>query len=357
MPQKDKQMEEILKTLSETNEKHKLLEEEIKKLNQKIDTLMDHLTSQQMENQQQKNAESLIKYWETHHGYLQNIQKIYIEEEAYKTRKYNLKMWRSLLNERKIKMFNAIKSKETAKIYKEFIERENIFIPRKFCEKSTPQDTEEQKKIKSKLNLAKLKIQIELQEDKTSHYTTNYLRIDQEILVKIKELCPKMTQQFLLELWESECKKEEEKSKTILEKKTTWLRNLPQKEQDYKNKNEEKQKQQQKNQETHPKNVYRSTHYITNPQNNNFTHQHYPQPKPYTHSHSQENTYKRKYNQNTYYYTQTHPYNRYRRENTHNIQIKPNAHQYIKTTLYKNPHNLPTHTHHHTYTQTQNNLF
>ena len=43
-------------------------------------------------------------------------------------------------------LFDAIKNEETAKIYKEFMKKDEIFIPRKFKEKITPQDMEEQKK-------------------------------------------------------------------------------------------------------------------------------------------------------------------------------------------------------------------
>ena len=100
-------------------------------------------------------------------------------------------MWGNLLTQRKIVFFNALKSEETAKIYKEFMKRDEIFIPRKFKEKITPQDTEEQeKKIKANLNLMKLKAQTEILEDKTTHYTTKYQEINPELITHIRELCP-----------------------------------------------------------------------------------------------------------------------------------------------------------------------
>ena len=73
-------------------------------------------------------------------------------------------MWENLLNQRKIAFFNAIKSEETAKIYKEFVKKNEISIPRKFKEKITPQDTEE-KKNKANLNRMKLKAQTGRQND------------------------------------------------------------------------------------------------------------------------------------------------------------------------------------------------
>ena len=66
-------------------------------------------------------------------------------------------MWWNILNQGKMAFFNAIKNEETAKIYKEFMKKDEIFIPRISKEKITPQDTEEQKKIKANVNLMKLK--------------------------------------------------------------------------------------------------------------------------------------------------------------------------------------------------------
>ena len=44
----------------------------------------------------------------------------------------------------------------------EIMKKDEIFIPRKFQEKISPQDTKEQKKIKANLNLMKLKAQTEI---------------------------------------------------------------------------------------------------------------------------------------------------------------------------------------------------
>ena len=51
--------------------------------------------------------------------------------------------------------------------------------------------TEEEKKIKANLNLMKLKAQKEIQEEKTIHYKTKYQEIDKELIIEIRELCPR----------------------------------------------------------------------------------------------------------------------------------------------------------------------
>ena len=58
----------------------------------------------------------------------------------------------------------------------------------------------------------KLKAQKEILEDKTIHYKTKYQEIDQGLITEIKELCPMETQPFQKEIWQKNCKKEEEKS-------------------------------------------------------------------------------------------------------------------------------------------------
>ena len=100
-----------------------------------------------------------------------------------------LNVWGNLLNQRKIAVFNAIKSEEIAKIYKEFMRKDETFFPRKFKEKITPQDSEE-KKIQANLNHMKIKTQTEILVDKTIHFKTKYQEIDQELITEIRELCP-----------------------------------------------------------------------------------------------------------------------------------------------------------------------
>ena len=76
-----------------------------------------------------------------------------------------------------------------------------VFIPRKFKGKITPQDTEAQKKkIKACHNLLILKAQAVIPEDKTILYKTKYHEIDHEQFTEIRELCPIETQQVLIDL-------------------------------------------------------------------------------------------------------------------------------------------------------------
>lgn len=306
MPRTEKKsMEELLELLKITNQKQELLEEEIQKLNKNVEAILLQITSQQTR-EHNCNTETLIEHVKTQFEYLENIKKSHIQDEAYRMKKRNLRMWNNLLNRRKLAYFNAIKNKETAKIYKSFIEMEEIFIPRKFREKINSQDTEKQKQIKNTLSLTKMQAQIEIQEDKTIHFTKKYTEIDNKLFTKIKELCPKETHRFLSELWESKCKKEEEKSLNILERKITWLKALPEKE---KLENETKPK---KTVQTHQK-----TQYST--QNNHQQIQRKPPNRvknPNTYYHTQTDVQGKHYN--PFYHTQTHP-----KTNSHNTYLNP----------------------------------
>ena len=51
--------------------------------------------------------------------------------------------------------------------------------------KKTPQDTQEQKRIKANHKLMKLKAQTEILEDKTIYYKTKYQEIDQQLITEI----------------------------------------------------------------------------------------------------------------------------------------------------------------------------
>ena len=79
-------------------------------------------------------------------------------------------MLENLLNQQKIFFFNAIKSEETAKTYKEFMKKDEN--SKKKWHHRTPKN---RKKIKANFNLMKLKTQAEILEDKTNHYKTKNL--------------------------------------------------------------------------------------------------------------------------------------------------------------------------------------
>ena len=190
MNKMNKMIKEVLENFEDLKENQKRLEEEIKESHSKINIFVNQKTPPLPKKPEENNTKSIMEYLEKKkktqlpREYGRNPNK----GEGIKTK---LKMWGNPLNQQKIAFYNAIKSEETAKIYNEFMKKDEIFIPRKFQEKINPQDTEEQEKKKKKK--IKLKAQTEILEDKTTHYKTKYQEIDQEIITEIRELCSKET--------------------------------------------------------------------------------------------------------------------------------------------------------------------
>ena len=262
MPPSDKQiLAELRDNQITLARKQDNLENGMSILNSKLDKLIQFLIPVvDSGGSEDHNAESLVQYFENHYGHLREMGRSYLKDECYKVRKTKLRMWRNLLNKRKIAFYNAIKSKGMADTYEGFYEREEKYIPKKFREHITTQDTEPQKRIKHDLSIAKFRAQIDILHDKKEHYTTMYLEIDEELQSEIMNLCPQETHDFLEDLWIKETKYEEEKSKKIWDKKEQWIRTLPEQEKEERKKREreiqkKKQVKQQQQRQTDRRNL------------------------------------------------------------------------------------------------------
>ena len=237
--QEKKLIAEIKELLIQSLEKQTNMECELSEIKNQIAEILNFINFHG--DSESAEETTLIEYVNRHYGHLNTMGKAYLNEEAYRTRNYKLKMWRNLLNKRKIAFFNAIKSQGTSEIYKEFLQQCPVFIPRKFRERITAQDTEQQKEIKRNLNVLKVEAQIKILEDKITHYTTMYSEIDAEMGQEIINLCPQEMHLTLKEIWDNDTKKQEEISKQIWIKKEKWIKNLPTKE------SEEEKEQQRRN--------------------------------------------------------------------------------------------------------------
>ena len=230
--QNNKLIPEIHRILQETLQKQEILESQIQKIFEKLDTLTNNVTNftsntHREQDIQELNSASLVEYFETNYGHMREIGHSFIKDKGYRERKNNLRMWKSSLNNRKLTFFNTIKNREKAKIYRDFLTTDPVFIPRKLREKHTPHDTEEQKNIKAELEIAKLNTEIKLLENKSTISSNKYLEIDEGMRENIRNMCSEDTHVFLRELWDSDCKEQEEKSIQILQRKIDWLIKLP----------------------------------------------------------------------------------------------------------------------------------
>ena len=131
-----------------------------------------------------------------------------------------------LLNKRKIHFYQYHRSEDLAKIHDSFLNRDTPYIPRKFQEKITNQDTIGNIQRKKDLEFLKVEnyilnlkenAEIQLMQVKTS---------DDEARSYISAL-PTNLKLKLQPEWEGMIKKEEEHSKSIWEKKQQFFVNLP----------------------------------------------------------------------------------------------------------------------------------
>ena len=313
-----KQINHKLDNLLESQKNNINNTEEIKHINQKLNDIIKSQTNntnnteviiQERREQNDEIAASLVKYFEENYGHLKEIGDIHIKEQSYLARKEHIQQWRALLNDRKMNFYNAIKSAETASIYRNFLKMEEAYIPKKFREKTTPQDTEAQIRIKTQLSIQKVTANIHILEDKVIHYTNRYLHIDKNIEEEIQKTCPTITHPFLLNLWRMDCEKEETTSKNILEKKTRWMIDLPNREKEI-----EKEEEREKENDRHkPKHDNRPKHPIrTYSRTNDRTTQNYQHNGP----DSGINQHNRQYNRRTEQHNQN--------DNNINLPVHPN---------------------------------
>ena len=296
-------LEEILLRIqTESVQRHTILEEKIKNIDEKLDFITNttqrttpeeeptsNTNIQTTDTNTDEHIQKLIQYFEENYSHLRKISNIYIQEEAFKAKKNLLPMWKNLLNQRKLAFYNTIKNKEFINAYKNFLTQENIFIPKKFREKITPQDTDTQIQIKNELSRTKLESQTRILEDRMINYQGKYLEIDEKISTEIKNLCPEETHSFLMDLWQEECTKEENFSNRIVEKQKNWLLNLQ--EQELKEEEERKNQTSHNTRKKHHSQHRRTPHNRSNKPNIPTTNYHQVTPHHNTHSQT-TNTYR-----------------------------------------------------------------
>lgn len=131
------------------------------------------------------------------------------------------------LHERKHAYYKHIRSHGISTIYKEFLERDIAFIPKKFRESHIPGESERQKERVSKLEKTKVLLECERLDEESEKNEQKLKTIEQEVASQIQAYpCPEKRQEFK-ELWLTATAKEEKISNEIWEKKKTFFENLP----------------------------------------------------------------------------------------------------------------------------------
>jgi len=152
-----------------------------------------------------------------------------IAQQTINAKRTILQTWARLLNERKQHFWNYLRFQNTAVIYETWLGKEDPVLPRKFQVKQIPGEHQEDIFIRTENALRNFEVEIKLLKNKANRHEKKYTDVDKhtnEILIS------KFNNQILeslQQLWTEECRKEEEKSIGIWEKKQLWFDNYEEK--------------------------------------------------------------------------------------------------------------------------------
>ena len=175
---------------------------------------------------------------------LEDRKKQKVQELAYRFRRQHMKEWATTRNKRKTEAYNAIRKMDLAQIFHDFIEGEEVYIPRKFRQHVKSEASEAEIQRAEELEVIKMKFEIESYTESAAKHASKVDDLDKAIddLISCFDTSPETehlcleVKQFLSKLWQEECVKEENTSKVIWDRKRQWFLNLPYNE-DYNNGN------------------------------------------------------------------------------------------------------------------------
>lgn len=158
-------------------------------------------------------------------GYIQDVNSVIYNSK--RIRKYINQTWKRSLNERKQAFWNNFKLNNTIEIYEEWLERENMVIPRKFRPRLIEGEIEEDRQIRHQTAIFNFQSEIRIMKNKALRYQNKYLQMDDQMysLIKQKSYSDREVEEYLISVWNKDCLEQENKSKEIWVKKKIWLAN------------------------------------------------------------------------------------------------------------------------------------
>ena len=129
------------------------------------------------------------------------------------------------MNSRKQAYCQHYRAKQTYEIFYELLVNDPAKMPHKLIPKIIENEDPDEKEIRKCLAIEKFKTEISLQKLRLQKCRERFSKIDAEMISRLKsnnndQICIKVINQ-----WELDCKKEEEKSKVIFNKKRDWYLN------------------------------------------------------------------------------------------------------------------------------------
>ena len=134
--------------------------------------------------------------------------------------------WNNTLHYRKLHFWQHIRNRNTAEIYKSFVNSETIIFPRKFQMKAIVGEPEIQTKIRAEQVQANMRTEIDLMMLRSSNHLEKAIKADEDMKSKITHLCEEDMRDTLYQMWENDTKNQEQISIRIWERKNKpfWIK-------------------------------------------------------------------------------------------------------------------------------------
>ena len=133
--------------------------------------------------------------------------------------------WNKNYIARKFAYWNMIKNHNKAEIYEKWINSTPIILPRKLQIKPIREEPEQQRRLRERMSLDKMNMEIELLRLRSSANEERYKDIDVQMEREIKEKADGILCENVMKLWKEECEKEELISLQRWIKSENWFYN------------------------------------------------------------------------------------------------------------------------------------
>ena len=153
---------------------------------------------------------------------LQQAEKEKLKTNAFKCKERIFHLWNNALNSRRQAFWQYYRSKQISDFYKKLLEKNPPQMPRKFLPRMTENETKKETETRTLFSVEKFKSKMHLQDLHPEKYEIRLNNVDSNMIAYFtanheNDICDN-----LIELWERDSKKEEEKSVKIFHGKEEW---------------------------------------------------------------------------------------------------------------------------------------
>ena len=134
-------------------------------------------------------------------------------------------LWKNTLNTRCQAFRQYYRSKQISDIYKKLLEKNPPQMPRKFTPTMIENETKEEMEMRTLPSVEKFKSEIHLQDLHSEKYEIRLNNVDANMITCFTANYENDICDNLIELWDRDCKKEEEKSIKIFHGREEWYLN------------------------------------------------------------------------------------------------------------------------------------